>query len=111
MRASRVDPPGSTIAVTWDVATCASADYHLLFGNLSSVASLTVLGAACNLGTTGSATWAAVPAVSLWFVVAGDDNATVEGSWGTDGHGAERRGVTPSGQCGLVSRDNSGTCP
>lgn len=111
MKASRADATGSTIAVTWDVATCASADYHLLFGDLSSVASLTVLGAACDLGTTGSATWSSVPAGSLWFDVVGDDNATVEGSWGTDGHGAERRGVTPSGQCGLVVRNNSGTCP
>ncbi len=111
MRASRMDPPGSTIAVTWDVATCASADHHLLFGDLTSVATLTVLGAACNLGTTGSATWAAVPAGSLWFVVVGDNNATVEGSWGTDAVGGQRGGVTPSGQCGLVVRNNSGTCP
>jgi len=85
MRASRMDAPGSTIAVTWDVSTCASADHHLLFGNLSSVAALSVLGAACNLGTTGSATWAAVPAANLWFVVVGDNNATVEGSWGRTG--------------------------
>ena len=99
------------IALTWDVATCASADYHLLYGNLSSVATPTVLGAACDLGTTGSATWAAVPAGNLWFVVVGDDNATVEASWGTDGVGGQRGGVTPSGQCGLVSRNNSGTCP
>lgn len=111
MRASRADLSGSTIAVTWDVTTCASANHHLIFGDLSSVATLTVLGAACNLGTTGSATWAAVPAGSLWFDVVGDDNATVEGSWGTDGQGAQRRGVTPSGQCGLVVRNNSGTCP
>jgi hypothetical protein len=111
MRASRADAPGSTIGLTWDVATCASADHHVLFGDLSSVASLTVLGAGCNLGTTGSATWTAVPAGNLWFVVVGDDNATVEASWGTDGVGGQRGGVTPSGQCGLVSRNNSGTCP
>ena len=111
MRASRVDPSGSTIALTWDVATCTSADHHVLYGDLASVGSLTVLGAACDLGTTGSATWGSVPAGSLWFDVVGDDNATVEGSWGTDGHGVERRGATPSGQCGLVARNNSGTCP
>jgi hypothetical protein len=111
MRASRADAPGSTIGLTWDVATCASADNHLLYGDLAGVSSLTVLGAACDLGTSGSATWSAVPAGSLWFVVVGDDNATVEGSWGTDGVGGQRHGATPSGQCSLVTRDNSGTCP
>ena len=111
MQASRVDAAGSTIALTWDVATCASGDHHLLYGNLSSVASLTVLGAACDLGPTGSASWASVPAGNLWFVVVGDDNGTTEASWGTDGVGGQRGGVTPSGQCGMVTRDNSGTCP
>jgi hypothetical protein len=111
MHASRVDAPGSTIALTWDVATCTSADHHVLYGDLSSVASLSVVGAGCNLGTTGSANWTGVPAANLWFVVAGDNDATVEGSWGTDGVGGQRGGATPSGQCGLVVRNNSGTCP
>jgi hypothetical protein len=111
MKGSRGDATASTIAVTWDVATCASADQHILYGNLASVASLTVLGAACNLGTSGSATWSGVPAGNLWFVVAGDDNATKEGTWGTDGVGGQRGGTTASGQCGIVTRDNSGVCP
>jgi hypothetical protein len=111
MRASRADAPGSTIALTWDVATCTSVDHHVLYGDLSSVSTLSVTGAACNLGTTGSANWAGVPAANLWFVVAGDNDATVEGSWGTDGVGGQRGGTTPSGQCGTSVRNNSGTCP
>jgi hypothetical protein len=111
MRASRADAPGSTIALTWDIATCSSADHHVLYGDLSSVSSLSVTGGACNLGTTGSANWAGVPASNLWFVVVGDNDATIEGSWGTDGVGGQRGGTTPSGQCGLVTRNNSGTCP
>jgi hypothetical protein len=110
MRASRADAPGTTIALTWDVATCASADHHLLYGDLSAVSTLAVLGAACDLGTSGSATWSSVPAGNLWFVVVGDDNASVEGSWGTDS-GTQRGGVTPSGQCGMATRNNAGTCP
>jgi hypothetical protein len=111
MNGSRLDPAGSSIAVTWDVATCASADHHILYGDLSNVASLSPTGAACDLGTTGSATWTAVPAGSLWFVVVGDDNAVTEGTWGTDGNTPQRGGTTPSGFCGLTVRDNSGTCP
>jgi hypothetical protein len=111
MTGSRADATGSTIDVTWDVATCSSADHHILYGDLASVASTTVSGAACDLGTTGSASWSGVPAGDLWFVVVGDDNATTEGTWGTDGNGAERGGGTASGQCTVVTRDNSGVCP
>jgi subtilisin-like proprotein convertase family protein len=111
MKGSRADASGSSIAVTWDVATCASADQHILYGDLSSVASLSPTGAACDLGTTGSATWTGVPAGNLWFLVVGDDNAVTEGTWGTDGNTPQRGGTTPSGFCGMTTRDNSGVCP
>jgi len=111
MTAVRTNASGSTIDLTWHVTTCSSADHHVLYGNLANVASVTAIGAACNLGTTGSATWAGVPAGSLWFVVVGDDDATVEASWGTDGVGGQRGGTTASGLCGTTTRDNSGVCP
>jgi hypothetical protein len=110
MRCSRADGSGGTIGVTWDVDLCASADHHILYGDLNAVASMTLLGAVCDIGTTGIATWSAVPAGNLWFVVVGDDNASTEASWGTDGTGAQR-GAGPSAQCGLTVRDNSGVCP
>jgi hypothetical protein len=111
MTAARGDAAGSTINLTWDVSTCASGDHHALYGPLASVASVTISGASCDLGTTGSATWTGVPAGSLWFTIVGDDNATVEASWGTNGTGGQRGGTTASGQCGTNTRDNSGTCP
>jgi subtilisin-like proprotein convertase family protein len=110
MNASRDTPSGSTINLTWDVATCSSTDHHVLYGALGSVASSTVSGAFCNLGTTGSASWAGVPAGNLWFVVVGDNDAASEGSWGTKTVG-ERGGTSASGMCGMTTRDNSGTCP
>jgi hypothetical protein len=110
MTASRADVPGSTINLTWDVATCSSSDHHVLYGNLANVASSTVSGAACDIGTSGTATWSGVPAGSLWFVIAGDDNATTEGSWGTTSSG-ERGGAAASGRCGVTTRDNGATCP
>jgi trimeric autotransporter adhesin len=111
MTGSRADALGSTIDVTWDTATCASTDYHILYGDLASVASATILGAVCDFGTRGRQTWFGVPDGDLWFVVVGDDGAATEGSWGTDGIGGQRGGPAVSGRCGLTTRDNSGVCP
>lgn len=111
LTASRADALATTINVLWNVASCSSTDHHLLYGDLAGVASSTPTGSACNLGTTGSYPWAGVPSGNVWFVVVGDDDAATEGSWGAVGGGAPRGGATVSGQCGMGSRDNSGTCP
>jgi hypothetical protein len=111
MRGSRADLSGTTIDVTWDVATCSSADHHILYGDLQDVATAAVTGASCDLGVTGAASWTGVPAGDLWFVVVGDDGAATEGSWGTDSAGAQRGSGAASGQCGMTARDNSGVCP
>ena len=111
MTGSRVDAVGETIELAWDVTTCVSADHHLLYGDLAGVASATVAGAVCELGTAGSATWTGAPSGDLWFVIVGDDDATLEASWGTDGAGAQRGGDTASGLCGTVARDNAAVCP
>jgi len=111
MTGSRSDLSGSTIDLTWDVATCSSADHHVLYGDLASVASAAVTGASCDLGASGAATWSSVPAGDLWFVVVGNDNASTEGSWGTTGPGVQRGAGAASGQCGMTARDDSGVCP
>ena len=110
MLASRGDPAGSVIDLTWDVSTCQASDYHVLFGSLANVAGLGIDGGVCSIGTVGSFTWSSVPAGDLWFLVVGDDGATTEGSWGTDGSGEQRVGNT-AGVCAIVSRDDTGTCP
>jgi hypothetical protein len=111
MKGSRADALGTAIDLTWDVTTCSSADHHIIYGDLGNVASIAVTGASCDLGTSGIASWTGVPGGDLWFVVVGDDNASTEGSWGTDGNGAQRGLGTASLQCGLSARDNSGVCP
>jgi hypothetical protein len=111
LKPSRTDGTGASINLKWDVATCSSTDHHLIYGDLATVATSAVSGAACNLGTSGTNIWAGVPPGNVWFVIVGDDDATTEGSWGTYGSGAQRGGVTVSGQCGMTTRDNSGTCP
>ncbi|HEX5043566.1 MAG TPA: hypothetical protein VFV75_11705, partial [Candidatus Polarisedimenticolaceae bacterium] len=106
--ASRVDP--TTIAVSWDAASCTATDYELLYGNLASLPSYTLLGSVCGLGTSGSASWSGVPAGDLWFLVTGVDGAGTEATWGTATAG-ERNGGSASGQCGNAARNNGATCP
>ena len=111
MLASRMNPGGSSLHLTWDVAACAAKNYHLLYGPLATVSSYALSGAACGAGPLGSFTWNGVPAGNLWYVLVGDDGSGVEGSWGKSSAGAERGGTSASGQCGFNSRTNAGTCP
>ncbi len=83
----------------------------MLYGKLADVSSVRGCPARpATSGTSGSGSWTGVPAGNLWFVVVGDDDASVEGSWGTMTSG-ERGGSAPSGQCGITTRDNSESCP
>jgi subtilisin-like proprotein convertase family protein len=111
MTCSRVDAAGTTMSVKWDVTTCSSTDHHIVYGDLATIASYSVGGGACGLGTSGSYTWSSVPGRNIWFVVVGNTGAGTEGSWGTVSGGGQRNGSTASGQCGNTLRDNSGTCP
>jgi hypothetical protein len=107
----RLTSAGDAIRVSWDVTSCPATDYNLLYGDLGTVAAYALSGAACSLGTSGSYDWSGVPAGSLYFVVVGTDGAGTEGSWGLDGAGHERNGSVPSGACGVVGKDTTGSCP
>jgi subtilisin-like proprotein convertase family protein len=111
MTGSRADASGATIDVTWDVSTCLSTGYHLLFGDLVAVASYAIRGAACAIGTSGSYSWSGVPPGNLWFVLAADDGVAIEGSWGTGVGGAPRGGASASDLCGMAVKENTGSCP
>ena len=111
MAASLVTGAVAGVHLTWDVATCAAENYHLLYGSLQNVSSYALGGAVCGLGPLGSYDWAGVPAGDLWFLVVGDDGAGMEGTWGTDDAGAHRNGAIASGLCGFTARSNAGTCP
>jgi hypothetical protein len=109
--ASRATVAGDVIDVAWDTASCAAAGYDLIYGNLADVSTWTISGGECSLGTAGSHTWSGVPAGDLFFLVIGNDGAGTESSWGIDSQLGERNGLTPSGQCGTVAKEISGTCP
>jgi subtilisin-like proprotein convertase family protein len=111
MTASRLTGAVPGIHLGWDVATCPAKNAHLLYGTLQNVATYQLAGAVCGLGPLGSYDWNGAPAGDLWFLVVGDDASSREGSWGTDGTGAQRSGTTASGYCGFTTRSNVGTCP
>jgi subtilisin-like proprotein convertase family protein len=111
MTVSRVTGAASAVHLAWDTQTCASKNNHLLYGTLQNVSTYLLDGAVCGLGPAGGYDWAGIPAGDLWFVVVGDDAASVEGTWGTDSTGAHRSGTTPSGYCGFTARNNTATCP
>ncbi|MCP3980289.1 MAG: hypothetical protein GY716_13375 [bacterium] len=112
MLATKLTPEGDELFTTWDVASCPSADYNLIYGRLSDVATYTLAGAECGTGSGGTIEW--VPAISddLFFLLVGiDDAGEAESGWGVDSVGAERNGTTPSGQCGVTDKDLFGVCP
>jgi hypothetical protein len=111
VQASRMNASGDSIQVRWDAASCPAAGYNLLYGNLADVAAATLNGAACTLGTSGSAVWSSVPPGNLFFLLVGTDGAATESSWGVTSSGQERHGASPSGRCGIGAKDATSTCP
>ena len=107
---------GSTLRVTWDATNCSSPNYHLIYGYGSSLPSWTVAGGQCGLGTSGSALWTgapdpgADPSRFVWFLIAADDGAGTEGSWGLTSSGQERGGAQPSGACGFTAKASGIAC-
>ena len=112
MTVAKLMPDASILQLYWDAATCTAFDYNVIYGNLADVSSYGLLGAQCGLGTTGLQNWDPVPAGDLFFLIVGEDDTGVyESSWGVDSSGAERKAVTPSGQCGITNKVLTGTCP
>ena len=115
---------GTDMAVTWDVANCASTNYHIIWGQGDNVATLdgsspTISGGKCAIGTTGTYNWTLAPTPSgtklfIWYLVVGDNGGTTEGSWGvTSPGGLEEGRTTASGSaagCGCTVHDNSAAC-
>lgn len=93
---------GTSIFAGWIPAACAT-DHTIYWGSGTTIGPVTWNGAACALGTGGSATFdpGAPPANGLiWFVVVGN-NGLVEGSYGVDSSGGEIPEAVGVGACDL----------
>jgi outer membrane protein assembly factor BamB len=110
-----VSKRGIRLGITWDTATesCASTDYHLIWGWGSDLQSYGVSGSDCALGASGSHWWLTSPDTAsdwCWFLVVGHDGGTTEGGWGTDS-GLNQRSTAASGECGSVTLDTTPCLP
>jgi hypothetical protein len=92
------DKVSGAIDVTYSVP-CAATNHRIVYGPLAGLASYAWSGTACDLGTTGSASFDP-GAGSVFFVIVAND-AVAEGSYGTDGAGAERPEAVGVGACDL----------
>lgn len=115
---------GSSLRLSYDVATCTAnaANHHVIYGQRSGLpaapgGTFTPLGSLCNIGNAANYDWLAVPNPPdglglLWFHIVATDGANVEGSWGLDGLGNERRGPGTNGSSGICSTDKqiTNTC-
>jgi hypothetical protein len=109
VRVASASPTGDSMQIEWDATSCPAGGYNLLYGDLADVATASLSGSACGIGTDGSFLWGAVPAGDLFFLVVGTDGGAVESSWGESVLG-ERHGLTPSDQCGVTLKDISNVC-
>ncbi|HEX5042452.1 MAG TPA: hypothetical protein VFV75_06075 [Candidatus Polarisedimenticolaceae bacterium] len=107
MTASRA-ANGVDIDLAWDAVSCPADDYNVFYGALADVATYTYSGAACDLGTTGTATFAA-PAGDLFFLIVSQDGP-IEGVHGFDGTG-KAVPASAGGQCGATIQIRSDRCP
>jgi len=96
------------IALTWDAVSCPASHYDVFYGDLANVSTYEYTGAACDLGTTGSASFTP-PAGDLFFLVVAR-NGAIEGAHGFDGTG-KARPAFGAGQCGASIQIRSDRCP
>ena len=81
----------------------------------------TIVGeeARCAIGAVSPYVWSPSPDPQMdpegliWWLIVADDSQGVEGGWGTDGQGTERRGPGTDGasnQCGMTRKDLTNAC-
>jgi len=95
------DPVTGILSVSYGTA-CAATDFTLEYGELTQ-ANLTAYnwtGQECSLGAAGTHDWSTNGLPNAMFFVVVANNGIDEGSYGTDGNGAER-----------PEDDVNGTCP
>ena len=106
--ASRVDPDGGVVRVSWDVTGCSASSYDVYTGPLASLSTYSYDRSTCGLAASGVAD-VVVGSGDVFFVVVPVDGTT-EGSHGRDSSGSERAG-TGVGMCTVLAKDATGVCP
>jgi subtilase family protein len=103
-----VAPAGSDISLTWDATQCPPTAVNIYWGNLGSFSAFA--GGFCNRAPVGSAT-VSLPD-NVWFLVAGTDGASTDGSWSRDTLGNEKSYAGASAACPAITQHStSNGCP
>lgn len=108
------NPTATSTNINWDTTSCSSLDtdtYNVVYGYGSGLSTYTAAGADCTGSNAGSVRWDQTPDLPpgetlMWWVIVDENQDGVEGSWGTDSAGNERKGTVPSGTCGATLRVN-----
>jgi hypothetical protein len=100
------------VRVSWGALSCpGNEDTNLFWAPLAEKATFAYSGAACGLGTLGSASFTP-PAGSVYFLMAGINAAGAESGHRRLDFGPGWEAATGLGRCPVVaSRDTSQSCP
>jgi hypothetical protein len=103
-----VTPSGANLQLSWDATQCPPTVVNVYWGNLGSFS--TFAGGFCGLAPSGTAT-ISLPG-NVWFLVAGTDGTSTDGSWSRDSLGNEKNYAGASAACPAITQHvtNSG-CP
>jgi hypothetical protein len=95
------------IDVTYTPA-CDATDHTIYYGDLSNVSTYGYAGAACYIGTSGTASFD--PGPGSWFFLVVANNGTEEGSYGQDSNSIERPEAVGVGVCDAPQNLAGVTC-
>jgi len=112
LRVDKTSSGETQLDLTWSDDACPSFEYHVLFGDLANVATVSIDGGVCDIGPSGSSSWSDLPAGSLFFVVVGTDITGVyESTWGNASDGLPRGGTKASFRCSTTTKVLDPQCP
>ncbi|MCI0409173.1 MAG: hypothetical protein L0191_11540, partial [Acidobacteria bacterium] len=103
-----VTTSGSDLLLSWDSTQCPPAAANVYWGNLGNFSAFA--GGFCGLAPSGTAT-ITLPG-SVWFLVAGTDGASTDGSWSRDSLGNEKNYSGASTACPAITQHvTNANCP
>ncbi len=99
---------GPDLVLNWDATQCPPTAVNVYWGTLGNFS--TFSGGVCGLAPSGAATLS-LPG-NVWFVVAGTDGASTDGSWSRDQLGNEKNYTGASNACPAITRHvTNDNCP
>jgi hypothetical protein len=103
-----VAPSGANLLVTWDASHCPPDAVNVYWGNLGSFSAFA--GGFCGLAPGGSTSLAL--AGNVWFVLAGTNGGSTDGSWSRDALGNELNYAGASAACPAITQHlTNNDCP